>query len=364
MNLIRALILGAFFVPLFIYYVYYRMGRLLKYYQKDSKRRTILLTAIFLLTMVSLTTTVSIICVFLLTSALLLDGFYWVVGLFVKKKIKLINKWYQNGTFILLLTILLTGYGYWNAHEIRQTTYLIETNKQIPNGELTIVQISDLHFGVTLNERNLTDELEKINRVNPDLIVLTGDIFDENTTKKEMKFASKQLGSLNSKYGIYYILGNHDPNYYARDKKYTEEEMLEELRKNRIHLLLDEVMEINSDFYLVGRKDFSLGKREDLGQLTENLDFNKLVILLDHQPLDLYEAENIGIDLQLSGHTHAGQIWPLGLLMDLTDVYSITYGKYQSQGYTLLVSSGMGGWNYPFRTSKCAEYVVVKMKQK
>lgn len=365
MNIIRIFVLIVLFVPLLLYYIYHRIERLLKYYQKYSRMRTILLVVLFLLTMASLTMTLSIICVFLLMSSLLLDFLYFIIKHLLKWSNKSIKRWYQNGALIIFLTVLITGYGYWNANSIRKTTYQIETNKEIPNNEMTIVQISDLHFGVTLNEKKLKKELEEINHLNADLIVFTGDIFDENTTEREMKIASKQLGSLKSTYGIYYILGNHDPNNYARDKHYTKEEMLEELKKNKITTLVDETININQEFYLIGRKDFSLGKRKSLEELTETIDFTRLIILLDHQPVEILDAENLGIDLQLSGHTHAGQIWPLGLLMDLAEIYPISYGKYQSQNYNLIVSSGMGGWNYSLRTSRHAEYVVVKvMKNK
>ena len=363
MNVTRILFLTIFFVPLIVYYIYYRIGQFLKYYQRYSKKRTFLFSIVFILTMISLTTIVSIIFLFLLLCSLILDFLFFFSCFFFKKSFgQIFNKCYQSGIIVVILTLFMIGYGYWNAHFIRQTVYQVETNKKLSKDEMTVVQISDLHFGVTLNVEKLEKEIQKINQQHPDLVVLTGDIFDENTTKLEMKQASKCLGSLESTYGIYYILGNHDSNHYARDKKYTEKELLIELKNNHIEALIDEVVNIHDDFYLIGRKDFSLGQRKSIENLTKGIDLTKYVILLDHQPVEFSDAQNFGIDLQFSGHTHAGQIFPLGLFMDLAKIYLINYGKYQSQNYTLIVSSGMGGWNYPLRTSKYAEYVVVKIK--
>lgn len=363
MNVIRILILGILLIPSTIYYTYYRITRFLKYYQKYSKKRAVLLTSIFLITMISLTTTCSIFLLFLLLNALLLDGIYIVMNKFINiKNIKCIEKGYQTGLFILVLGIAITGYGYWNAQAIKEKTYHLETTKALPKGSLNIIQISDLHFGVTVTSNVLEKHLKKISAEKPDVIVLTGDIFDENTTKKEMKEATKLLGKMDSTYGTYYILGNHDQNHYARDKKYTEEEMLKSFRENHIKVLTDEVMLIDNMFYIIGRKDFSLGKRKEIEELLKEVDLSKYIILLDHQPVELKQAENLGIDLELCGHTHAGQIWPLGVLMDLAKIYPLTYGKYQSEKYTAIVTSGMGGWNYPIRTAKNAEYVKVNIK--
>lgn len=361
MNILRITLLIILLVPLLVYYIYNRIGRFLKYYHKYSKKYTILLTSIFILIMLSLTTTFSIICLFLLISALLLDGIYIIIMRLTKRNI-IKSSLYKNGTLVILIAMLLTGYGYWNANTIQEKSYHLTTEKALSKDTITILQISDLHFGVTLNTSNLKEKIEKINKRSSDLVVLTGDIFDENTTKKEMEEASKLLGRLKSNYGIYYILGNHDPNHYARSKKYTEKEMLTTLRENQITPLVDETIVIEDEIYIIGRKDFSLGKRKSLEELTEGVDFSKYVILLDHQPLEFTEARNLKIDLQLSGHTHAGQIWPLGLFMDLAKIYQKSYGKYQSQGYTAIVSSGMGSWNYPIRTSKSTEYVVINIK--
>ena len=112
---------------------------------------------------------------------------------------------------------------------------------------------------------------------------------------------------------------------------------------------------------MIGRRDASAPQRTDLEELTENIEPDKMRILLDHQPGDLKENEQAGIDLQISGHTHAGQIWPTGQLMELMGINEINYGYRKMGNLQVIVSSGMAGWGYPIRTGGHCEYVMIQV---
>ena len=131
--------------------------------------------------------------------------------------------------------------------------------------------------------------------------------------------------------------------------------------RDRIKVLLDDVTKLD-DIYLIGRKDYVVKKREALKDLTEPLDTSKPLILLDHQPHDYELNEQLGIDLQLSGHTHAGQIFPLNFLFSFIRVNDLNYGIEVNNNFHGIVTSGMGGWGYAMRTAKHSEIVVVNLK--
>lgn len=137
--------------------------------------------------------------------------------------------------------------------------------------------------------------------------------------------------------------------------------IVKKLKEIGIKVLLDDVTKLD-DIYLIGRKDYVVKKRETLKDLTEPLDTSKPLILLDHQPHDYELNEQLGIDLQLSGHTHAGQIFPLNFLFSFIRVNDLNYGIEVNNNFHGIVTSGMGGWGYAMRTAKHSEIVVVNLK--
>ena len=147
--------------------------------------------------------------------------------------------------------------------------------------------------------------------------MLVGDIFDESTTREDMVEAASILRNMDSTYGVYYVFGNHDYNRYTSTPNYAADELREELEKNQITVLEDEVVHPDGKFYIIGRQDKSISNRKSITELSEEIDFNQLVISLDHQSVELAENNQVGIDLQFSCHTHAGQIWPSGQLETL-----------------------------------------------
>ncbi len=276
---------------------------------------------------------------------------------------RLKNKWnlvYRSGIIGVLATAVILGYGYVNIYQVQKTEYTIHTGKALPGGELTIAQISDLHMGTTMDAEKLQEYCDAIEQEEPDLLALTGDIFDESTSREEMEAAVKVLSGVQTTYGIYYIFGNHDYNRYVREAIYTEDELRDTLRAAGIRVLEDETAQVAPGVTVIGRTDASRERGEISGLVPEEKE--SFYLLLDHQPVELEKNAEAGIDLQLSGHTHAGQIWPTGQLNSLFDPKRVNYGLKQLGDYQVIVSSGIAGWGYPIRTGGNSEYVIIHVQ--
>ena len=233
----------------------------------------------------------------------------------------------------------------------------------IPKGssklnELNIVMASDLHLSPYDGESHLKKIVEKINSLNPDIILFTGDVVDDKAEVLINRKIGESFRKLKSKYGIYAINGNHEfINGVEPCVKYMEEYGFKVLR--------DEYTLVDSSFYLVGREDgairsFTGKNRKSLEEIISPISNHFPKILLDHTPVKLEQAEKNGIDLQLSGHTHHGQIWPGNIITNM--IYEVSRG-YKKKGNThYYVSSGAGTWGPPVRTGSRSEIVNIKVK--
>lgn len=270
------------------------------------------------------------------------------------------NKIYKCGLVPILITALLISYGYWNIRNVKETYYTVYTEKTLPAGGYRILLIADLHYGNAVHLEELQEYCSRMSEEDADLVVLCGDLVDESTTRAELKEAFQQLGSIKSKYGVFYVFGNHDQSNYRNNSDYTEEDLRSVLQENDITVLEDTAYEIDSNLTLIGRKDRS-ELREAADALTAGLDQEKFLLMLDHQPQEYAEAEAAGIDLLLSGHTHAGQIWPAGLLIEPLGFADSCYGYTQSGSLQTIVTSGISAWGYPVRTEGRSEFAVIDL---
>ncbi|MEO8231898.1 MAG: metallophosphoesterase [Ignavibacteriota bacterium] len=233
----------------------------------------------------------------------------------------------------------------------------------IPKGEskldeLNIVMASDIHLSPIDGERLLEIIVDKMNSLNPDIILLAGDIVDDKAKVLDESGIGESFRKLKSKYGVYSINGNHEfINGVDSCVKFAE--------KFGIKFLRDSYELIDSSFYLIGREDGSMlqftGKqRKSLEEIVIDIPNNYPKILLDHTPFKLEQAQQNKMDLQLSGHTHNGQIWPANLITKM--IYEISWG-YKKKGNThYYVSSGAGTWGPPVRTGSRSEIVNIKVK--
>ena len=281
----------------------------------------------------------------------------------VKKITKKEFKDYVIVSIGIVFTSLLMIYGYYLAYHVVETDYVLYTDKEIGVDNFRIVQISDSHLGLTISGEELGNYVDDINKLNPDIVVITGDFVDDNTSLLDMVDGANSLGKLRTKYGVYFIYGNHDKGYY-NNRSYDDEDIRRELKKNNVTILEDEVVSITDNVILIGRQDKEVKNRKDVITLTKDLDKSKFIIDLNHQPNDYKNEQEARIDLVLSGHTHGGQLFPLGQFGILLGANDKVYGMEAREGTTFIVNSGMSGWAIKFKTGTISEYVVIDVKKR
>ena len=267
---------------------------------------------------------------------------------------------YSSRLLPILLTAAVMAYGIQNMNHIIRTDYQLLYAKL--SRDYKIALIADTHYGTIQDGKLLEEKIDEINAQKPDLVVLAGDIVEEGTSNEEMHEVFETLGRLKSTYGTYFIFGNHDPQNYTQNPSYTVKELVKVIRDNGITVLRDQWKEIGDDLALVGRKDAGWNnsdKRRSSRKLLSSVDQSRYIIVADHQPLDTEENSRLGADLQLSGHTHAGQIFPIGVINTLRG--DLNYGDFQIDGLTAIVTSGFTGWGYSFRTQAHCEYVMIDL---
>ena len=268
---------------------------------------------------------------------------------------------YRSGLVPVFAMCLILGWGFRNMGQIGAAEYTVSSEKL--DSCYDVVFLSDIHYDTVQDPDVLNRAMEEINALQPDIIILGGDIVEEGTSKESMEEAFRTLGNLRSVYGTYYIYGNHDRQRYLPDssRSYTEEELEQAITTNGIEILCDRYITLEKDLLLVGREDVgeSYG-RIPMGDLLLGADKERFLLVADHQPADAEENALERVDLQLSGHTHAGQIFPAGYLIEVFG--GLNYGLYREGDCQIIVSSGAAGWGFPFRTQGRCEYVVVHLR--
>lgn len=267
-------------------------------------------------------------------------------GLSGTPKFTSLSLWVATG---LASILLLAGYLHYTVK--KRVELSIHTSKAASDSKpLKIVAVSDLHLGYGIGNSELKKWVDAINAENPDLILIAGDVIDTNVAPLEENHTEEYLRQLRAPLGVYACVGNHE--YISNLKRSSEW-----IERSGIHLLRDSVAEIGHGVSIVGRDDRSNPRRKPLSHLTANLDPSRRIILLDHQPYHLEEAVQNGVDLQLSGHTHRGQVWPINWITD--KLYEVSHGYKQKGNTHIYVSSGIGIWGGKFRIGSQSEYVVI-----
>ena len=274
---------------------------------------------------------------------------------------RLINKKYLLSSLPVIVgicvTIVYLGFGTYLDYHIKETVYNITTNKNI-DGNFKILQITDTHVGTTLDGNGFRKHIEKISKKEADIVVITGDFVDDDTSREDMIISCAALSLFKPKYGVYFIYGNHDKGYFNY-RNFNSNDLVKELEKNNVIVLKDEVKQVNDYIYLVGREDKTY-QRKDIKELVRDIDKSKYIIDLNHQPND-YENEKNNVDLVLSGHTHGGQLLPLGYIGLLTHQNDEFYGLHKRGNTNFIVNSGMSDWAIDFKTGTSSEYVIINI---
>jgi predicted MPP superfamily phosphohydrolase len=256
-----------------------------------------------------------------------------------------------------IVTIALIG-GFINSRFPR--TKILELDIPKKRGaikELRIAYASDIHLGTVIGPRRVKAFVKRMNGLKPDIILLGGDVVDEDLAPVIRNNLGDSLKKLSAPMGVFAITGNHE--YIG-----GAEAACRYLADHGIKMIRDSAVLVAESFYLIGREDRDrprfIGKpRVPVDRLMENIDAGKPVIMLDHQPFELDRKEELGIDLTLSGHTHHGQMFPLNYLTKA--IYEESWG-YKKKGNThAYVSSGYGGWGPPVRIGNRPEIVLISL---
>lgn len=281
------------------------------------------------------------------------------------------------GAICIFSVLLISIRGIYHAKHINVTPYEVTVDKSAGElDSLKIVLIADTHFGYNAGTIHAKEIVKKINKQNPDLVCIAGDIFDnEYDAIRSPEKLSKVLRSIKSTYGVYACWGNHDLNeailagftfHHKGDNisDVKDPRMNEFLRKSNIKLLEDESVLIDNKFYIVGRKDASLIEkihetRKAPDQLTKLLDRDKPILVIDHQPKELQELADAGADLDLCGHTHNGQTFPGNLT--IKPMWENPCGISQKDAMTCIVTSGAGVWGPAMRLGTDSEICSIQV---
>lgn len=260
---------------------------------------------------------------------------------------------------IFVLAVLGVVVGHVNARNIRIRSVEIPIQKSVPGlKSLNMVMVSDIHMGTIIDTVRLSRIVDTINSLNPDVILLVGDIVDEDVDKLVEQDMTPVLKRLKARLGRYAVTGNHE--FISGNP----EQAVRYLEEAGIQVLEDDAALVDRKFYIVGRTDrsgerFTGVSRRPLAALIEPLDKSRPIILMDHQPFELEEVARQGVDLQVSGHTHHGQIWPFNYITNR--VYEKSWGYLKKGSTHFYVSCGVGTWGPPIRTGSVPEVVQLKL---
>ncbi len=260
---------------------------------------------------------------------------------------------------ILVFVTLTLIYGSWNARNPVVVSYEVTVEKETSLDQLRIAMVSDTHYGDIIDTSRLNSMVEAIEELQPDVILIAGDITDGMVTQEEAQKLIQVFQQMHAKYGIYAVPGNHDR--WARN----DSDLLRSFNDAGIRILKDNVIKVDNDFYIIGRDDPGHSReqgRMELEELMLEVDDSLPIIVLDHQPIDIEAAEKNHVDVQLSGHTHKGQIFPSQLIT--SRLYDLDWGILIRGNYHLIVSSGYGTWGPPLRIGTHPEVVNVTIKFK
>ena len=276
---------------------------------------------------------------------------------FIKKEIAplLLRRFQVISGYIIVFILLIIGYqNFTNPIIVEKDIYIDKPGTHYK--ELKIVGFSDIHLGITIDKAKLKKYVRLINEQNPDMIIIAGDMIDNNIRPLMEEKMYEEINNLQAPLGVYFCLGNHE--YLSgidNSLKFFD-------RTTGMTVLRDQAIHIHDSFWVIGRDDRFNSNRKELKDLVAQTNPEQPLFLLNHQPFHLEEAEENGIDLQFSGHTHRGQLWPGNYIVDM--IYEVGYG-YKKKGNThIYVSSGLALWGPEFRIGTQSEIVVFNVKFK
>lgn len=284
----------------------------------------------------------------------------WLINFILKRASFFNNRFYTIETILIaLIFIIVIIIGSYNAKSSYVKSVDIDIDKEGLKEPLNIIMVSDIHLGNIIKNNRLKTMVSEINELNPDLVIIAGDIIDSDITPFLNHNMTVEFSNIESKYGTFAVLGNHD----ILTKE--EDTIVNLLKENSVTVLRDESVLINDEFYVIGRDDITVSRysnepRATLEDLTKDLDKSKPLIVIDHNPKYIDESLDANIDLQLSGHTHRGQIVPGNLVT--SKMFEVHYGYFKKDNLNVVVSSGYGTWGPPIRLGSRSEIVQINLE--
>lgn len=280
-----------------------------------------------------------------------------IYQLFINPQLSLIT---ISSIAVISIAIIITIIGFINARRVAQVTSIDIPINGLPTALIgfTIVQISDIHVGPTIKYRYLDAIIDKVNDLNADMIAITGDLVDGSV--KNLSKHTEPLAKLKSKYGNFFVLGNHE--YYS-----GADSWITEIKRLGITVLLNEHVVIthnNINLVITGITDFSAEKfdikhKSDPEKAILGAPKDTIKILLAHQPRSAQLASKYGFSLQLSGHTHGGQFWPWNLFVRLQQPFIAGLGMVG--GMWVYTNRGTGYWGPPKRLGVPSEITLIRL---
>ncbi|MDM1494912.1 metallophosphoesterase [Myroides odoratimimus] len=258
-----------------------------------------------------------------------------------------------RGSLLILLTLVIAFIGHITYLKKKRKEIVIKVNKKLPK-ELRFVLLTDLHLGYAIEHKELNKWVDTVNAECADAVLIAGDVIDVSLIPLQYYKLDEVLKKFKSEYGTYACLGNHE--YLA-----GVEGSITFLKSAGINILRDQVKVLDDiNVNLIGRDDKTNRHRKELGELMKGIEEDKLNILLDHQPYALENAVNNRVDIQCSGHTHRGQMWPVSWITDR--LFENSHGYLKKEDTHIYVSSGVGIWGGRYRIGTVSEYVVIRVQ--
>jgi hypothetical protein len=267
------------------------------------------------------------------------------------------RQWLFLGVVGLVAVLLIVGHVNASFPRVRPLEMTL-ARPLVGDHTLRVAVASDIHLGTIIGRKRFDRIVKTINELNPDLVLLPGDVVDEDIAPVIRENLGESLRAIRARYGIFAITGNHE--YIG-----GADEACRYLEEHGVRVLRDSVATLPNGLQIVGREDRSIRQfagreRKPLQDLLAGLDRARPVLMMDHQPFQLEEVSRAGVDLQLSGHTHHGQLWPLNYITNA--IYEISWG-YRKLGEThFYVSSGVGTWGPPVRLGNTPEILLLTLR--
>ncbi|MDE7464229.1 MAG: metallophosphoesterase, partial [Clostridiales bacterium] len=295
---------------------------------------------------------------------------FWLLAdllFFIIKKISGLRMFRLSSCVAVVTSLVYLVVGYVLANNVWVTNYDIHTEKAV--GDLRIVMFADSHVGTTFDGEEFGEYVKEMQSYDPDIVVIAGDFVDDDTSLEDMKASCRALGTLKTTYGVFYSFGNHDKGYYGNSGRgYSGADLIAELKNNGVTVLQDEIVYIDGRFAVVGRQDKSEDERgegrAEISDLVNGIDKSLYTIVIDHQPNDYDNESKAGVDLVLSGHTHGGQMFPIGLVSDIFKLNDRIYGTEKRGETSFIVTSGISDWAFKFKIGCKSEFVVIDVHGK